>query len=150
MDGVHQYDSKGRAITTWDKKKCSWIVNPEFEDDNIDWYGEHSDFPAGYTLKEYKENFPDWDKKPDIVVTWTWKDKASAIAAFGQPHTFGESSDYWDKKEFPMTATREWGYIDEPEETTVERFGKYCNWHIHASNVRVLYNGKEIFNGKLS
>ena len=28
-DAYHQYDKEGRAITTWDHKKCSWIINSE-------------------------------------------------------------------------------------------------------------------------
>ena len=40
QDGIHQYDNKGNAITTWDNKKCSWIVNPEYENEKIDWWGK--------------------------------------------------------------------------------------------------------------
>lgn len=146
----HQYDSEGNAITTWDAKKCCWIVNPQYENEKIDWYGEDSDFPAGCTLAEFNERNPNWDKNPDITVTWYWNTKETCIRAFGQPHTFGQKSDYWDKQRYPYTASRNWGYIDEPESTTVERFGKYCSFHKHADRTVVMYNGKQLFDGKLS
>lgn len=146
----HQYDAEGRAITTWDHKKCSWIVNPEFENEEIDWYGEDSDFPAGTTLARYIQDHPNWDKMPDIHVTWYWNDKATCIKAFGLPHTFGQQSDYWDKQRYPYSASRSWGDIDEPEKSTVERFGKYCSFHKDADRTVVQYNGKVLFDGKLS
>ena len=149
QDSTHQYDSEGNAITTWDAKKCCWIVNAEFENEQINWYGKDSDFPAGCTLAEYINNNPGWDKFPDIDVTWYWNDKATCIRAFGLPHTFGQSSDYWDKQQYPYTAHRNWGYIDEPENTTIERFGKHCNFHKYADRTVVNYNGKVLFDGKL-
>jgi hypothetical protein len=75
QDGEHQYDELNRTITTWDHKKCAWIVNPEFDNDEIDWYGEDSDFPAGCTLKEYLLQYPNWDKMPNIKVTWKQEPK---------------------------------------------------------------------------
>ena len=35
QDSEHQYDKLGRAITTWNKKCCSWVIEKEFEDDEI-------------------------------------------------------------------------------------------------------------------
>lgn len=149
QNSTHQLDSEGRAITTWDAKKCCWIVNPEFENEVIDWYGQDSDFPAGCTLADYIARNPNWDKMPDINVTWYWNTKEVCIAAFGLPHTFGEKGDYWDKQIYPYTCSRNWGDIDESKETAAERFGKYCSFHTHADRVVVMYNGKVIFDGKL-
>lgn len=146
---VHQYDDQGRIITTWDNKKCSWIVNTEFENEDIDWYGKDSDFPAGYTLAEYIEQNPNWDKMPNIIVTWTWNDKETCIRAFGQPHSFGERPDYWDKVKYPYTASKDWGYLDYSKETAIEQLGKYCNFHIHADKTIIKYNNEIIFEGKL-
>jgi hypothetical protein len=149
QNGTHQYDSQDRAITTWDHKKCCWIVNPEFEKEKIDWYGKDSDFPQGCTLAQFIERNPNWDKMPDINVTWYWNTKESCIAGFGLPHTFGEKHDYWDKQTYPYMTNRSWGYIDEPKETTVENFGKYCKFHKHADRTLVTYNGETLFDGKL-
>lgn len=146
QDACHQYDEEGRAITTWDEKKCSWIVEPEFEDEEIDWYGKDSDFPAGCTLKEYISIHPNWDKTPDIKVEWTWNTKETCINALGSYHEFKK---WYDNNVYPFTHSKCWGYINEPKETATERFGKYCDYHKHADNIRVLYNEEEIFNGKI-
>jgi hypothetical protein len=148
-NGRHQYDTQGRAITTWDEKKCTWIINSDFEHAEIDWWGEDNDFPAGETLAAFEKRNPDWNKIPDITATWYWNTKESCIKAFGFPRSFGQPADYWDKQHYPYSATRAWGYIDEKEETTVERFGKYCDFHRHADRVVVTYNGKVLHDGIL-
>lgn len=145
----HQYDDKERAITTWDEKKCAWIVQTEFETEKIDWWGADNDFPGGYTLKEYVETNPNWDKNPDIVVTWYWHTKETCIKAFGLPHTFGQKPDYWDKQLYPYSATRQWGYIDEKKDNAVNNFGKYARFHEHADRVVVTYNGETLHDGVL-
>ena len=149
QDARHQYDEEGYAITTWDAKKCTWIVEPEFENERIDWYGKDSDFPSGCTLKEFEAENPNWDKVPDIIVTWTWNTKENMQKGFGRPNSVQESQ-WYDNTQFPYSGNRSWGYINVPKETTVERFGKFCDFHKYADNVRVLYNGEEIFNGVLN
>jgi hypothetical protein len=149
QDAFHQYDGNGRAITTWDAKKCAWIVEPKFEGENIDWYGKDSDFPAGCTLKGFEANNPDWDKKPDISVSWYWNDKATCLRAFGSPHTFGADFDYWDKQIYPYQHHKNWGYLDYKEEEVVEALGKFADHHRNASRVVVTYNGKVLHDGPL-
>lgn len=140
QDGEHQYDTYGNAITTWDSKKCSWIVEPEYENDKIDWWGDDNDFPAGYTLAEYEEMFPNWREMPDIEVTWTWDEE-------GYKKQFPDWRKYHIPS-FPNTCYRSWGHIEFSEQEAIERLGKYCNFN-KFSNTKVIYNGKEIFNGKL-
>ena len=70
QDAYHQYDDNGNAITTWDTKKCAWIVEKEYENEKINWWGRDNDFPAGYTLSEYIQAFPNWNERPDITVKW--------------------------------------------------------------------------------
>jgi hypothetical protein len=60
-----------------------------------------------------------------------------------------KESQWYDNVQFPYSESRSWGHINEPKDTTVERFGKYCNFNKHADNVRVLYNEEEIFNDVL-
>ncbi len=148
QDGKHQYDESNNAITTWHEKKCAWIVNGEFEKAKIDWYGTDSDFPAGYTMAEYIAQHPDWEKKPDIRVYFTWNTKEQMQKTCGRPSNLSELA-WYNRTSFPHTAERFWGDIDEPKETTVEQFGKYCDFHKNADNVRVTYNGEIIFDGKL-
>lgn len=147
QSAIHQYDENGRAITTWDSKKCSWIVNEEFENEDIDWWGEDNDFPAGTTLKEFLRNNPNWDKIPDISVTWTWETKEDMMKCLGRPTSIQEI-EWYAKEKFPNSTTRSWGYIDAPKETAVESFGKYCGFN-KFSNTKVSYNGEVIFEGKL-
>jgi hypothetical protein len=149
QDARHQYDEEGHAITSWDDKKCSWIVETAFENERIDWYGKDRDFPAGCTLSQFEHEFPDWNKNPDIKVTWTWNTKENMQNGLGRPTSVKESM-WYDSTQFPYSENRKWGHINEPKDTTVERFGKYCDFHKYADNVRVLYNGEEIFNGILN
>lgn len=155
QDALHQYDEDGNAITTWHGKKCAWIVNPEYEKEEINWWGEDNDFARAYqSIKDFERENPNWNKMPDIEVTWFWNTKSSAIAAFGQPSSFlpyhhKNISNYWDIQEYPYTATRKWGYIDESKETTIERFGKYCDFYKKADRVIVKYNDEILFDGKL-
>lgn len=147
QDSRHQYDEYNNSITTWDSKKCAWIVNKEFEREEIDWWGKDNDFPTGLTLEEFEKNNPDWAKLPDIVVTWTWNTKEAYRNAFGSPFSFGESFDYYDKQEYPQKHTKQWGYIECSEEDAVERFAGFADHNKHADDVTVMYNGKLIFNG---
>ena len=149
QSGTNQYDDSGRAITEWHGKKGAWIVLPEFEKENIDWYGTDSDFPGGYTLKEYEDQHPNWEKLPDISVAWYWNDKETCIKAFGLPHTFGEKSNFWDKQLYPYHGIRSWGDIDAKKEDVVKRFGTYCSFHLHADRVIVKYNSEVLLDGKL-
>lgn len=148
QDGSHQYDENGRAITTWDAKKCTWLVNKEFENQEIDWWGHDNDFPRGETLDHFLENNPNWDKKPDIVVTWYWNTKEQYEKMGGHPSSFGQSYDYYEKLSYPQTCTRDWGYIDCPKEEVVKRFANYADFHKHADRVVVKYNGETLFDGK--
>ena len=149
QDGFHQYDAEGRPITTWDAKKCAWIVNTEFENESIDWWGVDNDFPAGTTLAQFIAQNPNWDTLPDITVIWTWNTKERYQSAFGSPSSFGQSYDYYDKLTYPQTYRKNWGYIDCPKDEVVERFGKYARFNVGADSVKVMYNGKIVFDGKL-
>ena len=140
QDGVHQYDGDGNAITTWNKKKCNWIVNKEFENSQIDWCGEDNDFPGGYTESEYERNYPNWRRVPDIKVAWYWNTKESYKNAFGHPSTFGQSAYYYDKLSYPIVCVREWGDIDEPKETVIGRFKDYAGFYQKCDRVIVYYN----------
>jgi hypothetical protein len=148
QDGCHQYDDDLRPITTWDAKKCCWIVNKEFEKERIDWYGKDSDFLAGTTEAEFERNNPNWASKPNISVTWRWDTAQTMQRAFGAP-TISEV-EWYEKTTFPHSDSRFWGYIECSENEAVERFGKYCNFHRHADNVIVRYNEKVLHDGKLS
>lgn len=148
QSGTNQYDEEGNAITYWDDKKCAWIVLPEYEQESINWYGKNSDFPAGCTLKEYEKTHPNWKSIPNIAVTWFWNTKETAQKTFGQPHTFGESFDYWDRQQYPYTCHRDWGYIECTKENAVKEFATYCGFQNYADRVIVTYNGETILDGK--
>ena len=160
----HQYDEEGRAITTWDDQKCSWIVNSEFENEKIDWYGEDNDFPAGETMAEFLKRNPNWDKIPDIVVTWEW-DKQGYLQQFGElpqrmrpdmeriAHMISGSErrhlyEIDPNFKFPCKATRQWGYLEYTKEQAIQELGKYCGFN-KFSKTEVFYNGERIFEGKL-
>jgi hypothetical protein len=143
----HQYDSDGNAITDWNAKKCAWIVRAEYENDSIVWWGDDNDFPSGYTLEEYEETHPDWNKHPDIEVTWTFESIEIMKKAYGAPRTKKEA-DWYASIKFPYSYMRNWGYIDYTEDEAIERLGKFCDHHKH-SITRVSYNGEIIFEGKL-
>jgi hypothetical protein len=55
QDDIHQYDEDDRPITTWDNKKGFWIINSEYENEDIDWWGEDNDFPKGVKLNTLYE-----------------------------------------------------------------------------------------------
>lgn len=96
----------------------------------------------------YVENNPNWDKMPDIRVTWTWNTKEQYEKMGGHPRSFGQSHDYYDKLAYPQICTRDWGYIDCPKEEAVKRFADYAGFHKYADNVKVFYNGEKLFDGK--
>jgi hypothetical protein len=141
--GTNQYDESGRAITTWDAKKCSWIVNEEFENEEIDWWGEDNDFARGCTLSEFIENNPNWDKNPDIVVTWMWNTKESYQRFGGSPASFGGERDYYDKLTYPFSVTRSWGYLDYSEDEAI-KLASYCDFDKLSDSVKVVYNGETL------
>ena len=153
QDGTHQYDYDGNVITTWDERRCCWIVNPEFEKDEIDWYGDDSDFPSGCTIEEFKRNNPDFDNNPEVVVIWYWNDKETCIKAFGEPHTFQHKSAYnpryWEEMKYPFVHTKTITWMDIPESEAVETLGKYADFNKFASRVVVKYNGKILHDGVL-
>ena len=154
QDAIHQYDEEGRAITTWDSKKCSWIVNPEYENEQIDWWGDDNDFPAGETNAEFTKRNPKWDNNAVISVTWFWNTKEKCIRTFGQPSSFLPKGDphirdYWDIQTYPYTSTKQWEYLAYTEEEAIEHLGKYCGFNKTADKTIVRYNDKIIFEGKL-
>ena len=141
QDGEHQYDEQGRAITTWNEKYCSWIINPEFENDIINWQDDEngiSEFPRGCTKAHYLEMFPGADNYPDIEVTWYW-DEAGYEKAFNTKPKPGDL----------LCCDREWGYIDLTEEDAIRRLGHYCDFNKYAYRTVVKYNNKIIYDGKL-
>lgn len=141
QSATHQFDEDSRAITTWDGKKCSWIVNEEFENDHIDWWGDDNDFPRGCTLAEFLVQHPDWDKNPDIVATWTWNTKESYRKFGGHPSSFGAASDYYDKLTYPFLVSREWGYLDYDKEEAIH-LASYCDFDKKSDHVKLVYNGE--------
>ena len=154
QDAFHQYDEGGNPITTWDSKKCSWIINREYENERIDWWGKDNDFPGGCTLSQFVKDNPNWDKKPDISVTWYWENEESCVKAFGQPWTFQHpatcDSNYWKTMKYPYTANKNWEHLDYEEKEAISQLGKYCGFNKFAYRVTVRYNGKLIHDGPLS
>jgi hypothetical protein len=141
QDGEHQYDENGRAITSWNEKYCSWIINPEYETEIIDWQDDMngiSKFPRGCTKAHYLELFPGADNYPDIEVTWHWNEEGYE-KAFNEKPKPGEI----------LRCTRDWGYINVNEKDAIKRFGHYCDFNKYAYRVIVKYNKKTIFDGKL-
>ncbi len=140
----HQYDALGNIVTNWDNKKCAWIVVKNFENKEIDWWGNENDFPAGYTLADYEKQYPNWDKLPDIKVTWAWNTKETCIKAFGSPHSFGKPSNYWDLQRYPYTHEQSWGYLDYTKEQAID-LRSYANFDVYADGVTIEYNGEIIY-----
>lgn len=141
QDAVHQYDADGNAITTWDDKLCAWIINPEYENDVIDWCADSNgitEFPIGCTRSAYLADFPDAENYPDISVTWYW-DKSGFMREF---HKEPSSED-------ELSCTRSWGYLDYTEQQAIDIVGHYCDFNMYAYRTVVQYNGKVIFDGLL-
>ena len=141
QDALHQYDSEGRAITTWDAKKCAWIVNHEFEGTEIDWYGRDSDFPAGCTLKQWEQENPDHANNPHLQVTWYYNTIQALVI------TFGEKA-YWEKnaKVFPYVVTRQWDYMSKKDYpdflSAANGLCSYAGFHKGADKVVFQYNNE--------
>lgn len=144
QDRCHQYDESDNIITTWDKKKCSWIINPEYENSEIDWWGEDNDFPQGIALADFIKDNPNWNKLPDIIVIWTWNTKEGMMKALKD-----NDSSWYNKQRFPYSESRSWGYLEYTKEEAIEQLGKYCDFYKHADNTKIIYNQETIFNGKL-
>lgn len=97
------------------------------------------------TLKEFEERNPGWKNIPDIEVRWTWENEKSYLKSFPK----ALYTPPYKLPIFPEIYSRNWGYIDCPEEEAIERFGKYCDFYLHADKTEVIYNGKILFSGKL-
>lgn len=140
QDGIHQYDSDYNPITTWNDKYCAWIINEEYENDNIDWQAEGeygiTEFPCGITLAEAKEMEPDADNYPVIQVTWMW-DKVGYFKQFDQ------------LPKDDMSYSKTWEYLDYSKEQAIELLGKYCDFNKHSYLTNVKYNNEVIFDGRL-
>jgi len=139
QDREHQYDEEGNPITTWNEKYCSWVINMEYEKENIDWGTDENgitEFPRGSTLSELNALFPNATNNPKIEVSWFW-DEESYKKAFGK------------EPKGRLQYTRIWEYLDYTEEEAIEKLGHHCGLNTHAYQVKVVYNGKEIFNGRL-
>ena len=141
QDGEHQYDEQGRAITTWNEKYCSWIINQEFENETIDWQDDEngiSEFPRGCTKAHYLEMFPGADNYPDVEVTWYWDEAGYEKAFKTKP-----------KPEDSLCCCRYWGHINLSEEDAIRRMGHYGDFNKYAYRTVVKYNNKIIYDGKL-
>jgi hypothetical protein len=146
QDALHQYDGIGRAITTWDGDRCAWIVNKEFEDAEIDWYGANSDFPGGMTLKEYDELYPDFANNPNITITWKYESINALVKTFGDRR-------YWEQnvKTFPYLITRNWNYFSRKDVPTFEAvlthgsngFHGYAGFDKGADGIFVQYDNEK-------
>ena len=142
QDGQGQYDQNYNQITEWNSKYCSWVVLPEYEEaynnGEIDWWGEDNDFPAGETMKELQEQYPDADSWPYIHVQWFWTTE-------GYIKTFHERPKY----EHQLRYGNCWEYLNYTKEEAIEKTGRYCDFHKNAYRTVVEYNGEVIFDGKL-
>lgn len=147
-DVYHQYDKEGRAITTWDHKKCSWIINSEFEDEEIDFWGKDNDFPAACKLADYIEENTNWEKLPNITVTWIWNTKDALMLSCGRPTSTSEW-EWYNKAKFPFTDSRSWGYLNYTKEEAIEHLGCYCDFYKGADNTKITYDDEILFDGKL-
>lgn len=137
QDSEHQYDKLGRAITTWNEKCCSWVIEKEFEDDEINWQKDEigiTEFPRGIRQRDID---PEVYNYPDIEVTWTW-DEDGFMKKFGERMKSGEES-----------YTRTWGYLKLEKDEAINRLGHYCDFNKEAIKTEVKYNGEVIFSGKL-
>lgn len=146
QDSMHQYDENGNAITTWNDKCCNWIVNEEYEkafnNDEIDWWGNDNDFPRGCTMEYQIKNFGDPDKLPDITLIMEWETESDY-------RKMGPGFDY-SKYNYPVTVTRNWGYINCTEEEAIERFvtnpdSYYNKIAIGSTDCILKYNEKVIY-----
>lgn len=160
QDARHQYDKDGNAITTWCDKRANWMVNKEYENSEINWWGKDNDFPGGCTEEDYEELYPNWNKLPNIIVEWTWT-KEGYFKAFREylkipdpkyahirhmltpgeinKHTYMNAPDSY----YPKTETRSWGYLDYTKEKAIESLGSYCKFNEYAFT-KVYYNGELI------
>lgn len=160
QDSQHQYDIEGRTITTWNDKYCSWIINPEFESCLISWQDDEngiSEFPRGCTMAEYLKDNPDADNKPDIKVTWFYKNREDYLKTIGYNREdewkrFLEKTKHADPtlgRENNLTIERSWGYLSYSPEEAINRLGRYAGFNKLASKVKVVYNNKVIFDKEL-
>jgi hypothetical protein len=160
QDALHQYDADGRAITTWNDKYCSWIINPEFESSQISWQDDVngiSEFPRGCTKAEYLKDNPDADSRPDIEVTWFYKNREDYLKSIGY-ESEGEWKRFLEKtghsdptlgREDNLTAERSWRYLSYSPEEAIERLGRYTDFNKLAYKVKIVYNHKIIYNKEL-
>ena len=142
QDAVHQYDESGTAITTWCEKRCNWIVNKEFEDADIDWYGEDSDYPAGVTAAQHEENNPEWRTYPNISMKYTCNNVRSYSKATNMIPEIMEKR--YGSTVYPVNWTRSWGYYPRVEISSINeailRFWSYCDWGKNADSVSITYD----------
>lgn len=155
-----QYDVGGNAITHWDNKRCAWIINKPYENEEIDWWGKDNDFPAGCTKAQYEVNNPGWSNKPNITITWSWE-KEAYIKAFGGPWKMFDPR--WDSvkhlltgadlrhcytavpdSRYPYRDSRSWGHLDYTQEEAIDMAKRYCDLYENATDVSVFYNNKLI------
>ena len=139
QDGTHQYDKDYNPITTWNPKYCEWIINKEYENDEIDWQEDENgitEFPRGVTMAYAKESQPNADNYPVIQATWIW-DEAGYMKQFGQ------------MPEGNLAYSKTWEYLDYSEDVAIESLGRYCGFNKHASRTVIKYNDKVIFDDKL-
>lgn len=137
----HQYDEDGRAITTWDDKKCEWIIEPEFENCHINWYGKDNDFPRGISLREYETLYPDHKSNPEIDITWRYDNIEGLVSTFGDRR-------YWEEnvKTYPYFVHKNWDYYSKKQYPSLNSiiknpiFYKYCDFHKGADSIEVKYN----------
>lgn len=140
MDGIHQYDKDGNAITTWDSKYCGWVINKEYEDCHIDWIEDENgitEFPRGATKSYFEKLYPNAYNNPVITVTWYW-DKD------GYEKFFRERLDQEN-----MSYSKTWEHLNYDKEKALN-LGNYCKFNKEAYRVVISYNGSVIFDGKIN
>ena len=142
-DARHQYDAGGNAITTWCPRRCNWMVNKEYEKESIDWYGEDSDFPGGYTEAEYDESFPNWRNNPHIVCRWSYNTISSLVKAYGDLNYWRKYFNNWSKDilDEPYNVVRSWEYLDYTEDEAINSFKD----DRFSDGLEITYNGKVIY-----
>lgn len=132
QDATSQYDEFGNVITRWDGYRCCWIVNEQYENDKIDWYGNDNDFPTGCTLEEFNKMNPNYESNPSIWLTVYFDEESYKRA-------FGTLRGYFDR----FSYHRSWNNLDYDFEYTMKRIPQYLKSNCFATHIGVGWNREQ-------